>query len=225
MTKTGRTTAAAVLLIAATALALLGVLVHHGFTAEYGHVADSPLQGLARGLTAGLSGAALGLVVVVAGFALVLSSAPWMRVTALAIPVLMLLGMLAVTPVALQQKIEAQYDPVPQCVSEDSQGPAATAERESQRAFDSIEHVGHFGGGGASGVGGCDRTLVVSEEVDVLQHYRAALPAAGWEVIADDGRHLRAHRENMAFELRLCPGAAVVWAGDDDDSGVQCGQQ
>ncbi|MCH8559370.1 hypothetical protein [Nesterenkonia sp. DZ6] len=222
MTKTGRNTAAAVLLVAAAALALLGVLVHHSFTAEYGIITHSAVEGLVWGFTAGLSGAALVLVGVVAVFALVLSPRPWMRWTAVAIPVLMLLGMLALTPVALQQKTEAQYDAVPQCVTEGSGEPAAAAERESQRAFDSIEHVGYFGGGGASGVDGCDRSLVVSEEVDVLEHYRAALPEAGWEVIEDDGRHLRAQREGMAFEVALCPGGGVVWAGSDDGAGAQC---
>lgn len=225
MAKSGRTTAAAVLLVAAVALALLGVLVHHAFTAEYGIVTHSAFEGLVWGLTAGVSGAALVLVTVFAVSALVLSSRPWMRVTAVALPVLMLLGMLALTPLALRQKIDAQYDSVPQCVSEDSGEPAAAAERASQRAFDSIEHIGYFGGGGASGVGGCDRSLVVSEEVDVLGHYRAALPAAGWEVLEDDGRQLRAQREGMAFEVALCPGGSVVWAGSDDDPGAQCRAQ
>lgn len=222
MIKTGRTTAAAVLLVIAAVLALLGVLVHHGFTAEYGIVTDSALEGLVWGLTAGVSGVALVLVAVVAVFPLVLSSRPWMRLMAIAIPVLMLLGMLGLTPLALRQKIEAQYDSVPQCVSEGSGEPAATAERESQRAFDSIEHIGYFGGGGASGVGGCDRSLEVFERVDMLQHYRAALLKADWKVIEDDGRHLRAQRDGMAFEVALCPGGGVVWAGSDDDSGAQC---
>lgn len=223
MTKTGRITAAAVLLILAAALALLGVLLHHAFLVEYGIITHSALQGLVWGLTAGLSGAALAVVAVVAVLALVLSRGTWMRLTAIAIPVLMLLTMLALTPLALRQKIEAQYDSVPQCVSADSGEPAGAAERESQEVFDSIEHVGYFSRGGASGVGGCDRSLEVSEEVDVLGHYRSALPEAGWEVVEDEDRHLRAQRDGKAFEVTLCPGGALVWAGTDDPgAGARC---
>ncbi|MBE4719009.1 hypothetical protein [Pseudarthrobacter sp. AB1] len=74
----------------------------------------------------------------------------------------------------------------------------AAADRESQRAFDSIEHIGYFSGGGMSGVGGCTRGFVLSGDVDVLQRYRAALPAAGWEVVEDDGRHLPAQLDGRS---------------------------
>jgi hypothetical protein len=93
----------------------------------------------------------------------------------------------------------------------------ATAERESQRAFDSIEHIVYFDGGGESNVGGCHRWFAVSEDVDVLQHYRAALPEAGREVVEDDGRHLRAQLDGLAFEVVSSPGDGVLWAGSDDD--------
>ncbi|MGJ9404695.1 hypothetical protein ACHABQ_00015 [Nesterenkonia aurantiaca] len=216
MAQTGRTTVAAVLLVLTAALALLGVLVHHSFLLEYGVITDTAFEGLVWGLTAGFSGVALVVVGVVAVFVLVLSPRIWIRFTAIVIPVLMLLAMFALSPVALRQKIEAQYDSVPQCVTEGSGEPASTAERESQQAFDSIEHIGYFSRGGASGVDGCDRSLEVSEEIDVLGHYRAALPEAGWEVVEDDGRHLRAEREGMAFEVMLGPGGGVVWAGTDE---------
>jgi hypothetical protein len=182
----------------------------------YGTVTDTAFEGLTWGLTAGPAGLALGLVAVVAMIALVLSPRLWMRLTAGAIPVLMLLWMLAVTPLALGQKTE-KYDSSPQCVIEGTDEPMATADRESQRAFDSIEHIGLYSGGGISGVGGCARWFVLSGEVDVLQHYRAALPAAGWEVVEDDGRHLRAQRDGQAFEVTPCPGGGAVWAGSDTD--------
>ncbi|WP_307000023.1 hypothetical protein [Arthrobacter sp. V1I7] len=156
------------------------------------------------------------MVAVVAVFGLVLSPRLWMRLTAVAIPLLMLLGMLAVTPSALGQRIE-KFDSTPQCVSEGSGEPMATVERESQRAFDSIENIGYFDGGGASGVGGCHRRFAISEDVDVLQHYRSALPEAGWEMVEDDGRHLRAQHDGLAFDVMPCPGGGVVWAGSDDD--------
>ncbi|MBO1268173.1 hypothetical protein [Arthrobacter cavernae] len=218
MPVTGRVVTAAVLLAVEAALAVLAVLVHHGFMRVYGDVTGTAFEGLAWGLTVGPSGLALGLVAVVAVIGLVLSPRLWMRLTAVALPVLMLLGMFAVTPLALGQRIEMQFGSSPQCVIEGSGEPMATAERESQRAFDSIEHIGYFSGGGTSGVGGCLRQFVLSEDVDVLQHYRAALPEAGWEVVEDDGRHLRAQRDGLAFEVMPCPGGGLVWAGSDDDS-------
>lgn len=213
---TGRVVSVAVLLAVEAGLALLAVLVHHAFMAVYGDVTGTAFDGFTWGLTAGPSGLALGLVAVVAVIGLVLSPRLWMRLTAVAIPVLMLLGMLAVTPSALGQRLE-RFDAAPQCVIEGTDEPMATADRESQRAFDSIEHIGHFSGGGMSGVGGCSRGFVVVGDVDVLQHYRAALPAAGWEVVEDDGRHLRAHHDGLAFEVLPCPRGGVVWAGSDDD--------
>ena len=94
----------------------------------------------------------------------------------------------------------------------------ATADQESQQAFDSIKHIGLYSGGGISGVGGCARWFVLSGDVDVLQHYRAALPEAGWKVLEDDGHHLRAQRDGQAFEVRRCPGGGAVWTGHEDDS-------
>ncbi|MDQ0679669.1 hypothetical protein QFZ30_003051 [Arthrobacter pascens] len=213
---TGRAVSVVVLLAVEAVLALLAVLVHQGFMAVYGDVTDTAFEGLAWGLTAGPSGMALGLVAVVAVIGLVLSPRLWMRLTAGAIPVLMLLGMLAVTPLALGQKTE-KFDSAPQCVMEGTDEPMATADRESQQAFDSIKHVGLYSGGGISGVGGCARWFAISEDVDVLQHYRAALPEAGWEVVEDDGRHLRAERDGLAFEVTPCPGGGAVWAGRDTD--------
>ena len=217
MPVTGRVVSAVVLLVIGAGLALLAVLVHYEFMRIYGDVGGTAFEGLTWGLTAGPSGLAFGLVVIVALIGLMLSTRRWMRLAAVAIPVLMMIGMFAVTPAALGQRIQVQFDSTPQCVTEGSDERMATAERESQRAFDSIEHIGHFRGGGMSGVAGCTRGFVLSGDVDVLQHYRAALPAAGWEVVEDDGRHLRAQLDGQAFEVMPCPGGGVVWAGSDDD--------
>ena len=214
---TGRAVSAAVLLVIGAGLATLAVLVHYEFMRIYGDVTGTAFRGLTWGLTAGPSGLALGLVAVVVLIAFMLSTRRWMRLTAAAIPVLMLIGMFAVTPSALAQRLEAQFNSTPQCVSEGTNEPMASADRESQQAFDSISHVGHFSGGGMSGVGGCTRWFKLSGDVDVLEHYRAALPAAGWEVAEDDGRHLRAHLNGMAFDVMPCPGGGVIWAGSDDD--------
>lgn len=213
---TGRIVSVAVLLAAEAVLAVLGVLVHYGFMRVYGDVTATAFDGLSWGLTAGPSGLALVLVAVAALFGLLLAPRLWMRVAAVAIPVLMLLGMLAVTPSAQGQKLESQYSSTPQCVTEGTDEPMASADRESQRAFDSISHIGEFSGGGVSGVGGCERRFVLPGDVDVLQHYRAALPAAGWEVVGDDGHRLRARRDGMAFEVMPCTQGGVIWAGPDD---------
>jgi hypothetical protein len=206
-----------VLLVIGAGLATLAVLVHYEFMRIYGDVSGTALEGLTWGLTAGPSGLALGLVAVVVMIGFMLSTRRWMRLTAAAIPVLMLIGMFAVTPAALGQRLQAQFNSTPQCVTEGTEEPMASADRDSQRAFDSIRHVGQFSGGGMSGVAGCTRGFVLSGDVDVLQHYRAALPAAGWEVVEDDGRHLRAQLDGMAFDVTPCPGGGVIWAGSVDD--------
>ncbi|MDQ0691008.1 hypothetical protein QF047_001968 [Arthrobacter sp. W4I7] len=217
MPVTGRSITAAVLLIIGAGLALLGVLVHYGFMRVYGDVTGTAFDGLIWGLTAGPSRLALLLVAVFAVIGFMLSTRRWMRLTAAAIPVLMLTGMFAVTPLALGQRLEKQYVSSPQCVTEGTDEPMAAADREAQQVFDSISHIGQFNGGGMSGVGGCTRWFKLSGDVDVLQHYRATLPAAGWEVLEDDGHHLRAHLNGRAFDVMPCPGGGVIWAGSDDD--------
>lgn len=101
-------------------------------------------------MTAGPSGLALGLVAVVALIGFMLSTRQWMRLTAAAIPVLKLIGTFAVTPSALGQRLEAQFASTPQCVTEGTDEPMATADREYQQVFDSISHIGNFSGAGMS---------------------------------------------------------------------------
>jgi hypothetical protein len=141
---TDRAVFAGVFLAVEAGLAVLGVLVHYAFTAEYGNVTDTALEGLTWGLTAGLSGVALIMVVVVAVLPVALSPRPWMRVTAVAIPVLVLLTMLALTPAALQQKIQMQSGSASAGVSEGLGGPAVTAVDGFRRALDSTERIGCF---------------------------------------------------------------------------------
>lgn len=206
-------------------LGLLGVSVHYGLTAEYGDITDTAYEGLVGGFSYGVSGLALGIVALPAVAALLLSTKAWARLTAVAIPVLMVAAMFAVTPAALAAKLETQFDAVPQCVSNEDMGPGpgTRAMHESQEAFESIAHVGQFGGGGGSGVGGCDRRFVLMEEVDVLAHYRGALDVAGWQVVEDDGQRLRAERDGMAFEVVRCEHGGVVWAGPAGvDRGARC---
>jgi hypothetical protein len=217
MPATGRAIAAAVLLVVGAGLALLGVLVHYGFMSVYGDVSGTALEGLIWALTAGPSGLALGLVAVVGIIGFMLSTRRWMRLTAAAIPVIMLIGMFAATPLALGQRFEKQYVSTPQCVTEGTPEPMDAADREAQQVFDSISHIGHFNGGGMSGLGGCTRWFKLSGDIDVLQHYRTTLPAAGWAVVEDDGHHLRAHLNGRAFDVKPCPGGGVIWAGSEGD--------
>ncbi len=219
MTTTTRTAVSVGVLVVEAGLAASGVLLHDSLTTEYGDIAASAVEGWLWGFTAGTGGLALVLVGVLAVVALLVSRRRWVRRVALGIPVLMVLGMLMVTPGALQEKREVQFDATPQCVSQedDGSGPGARAQRRSQEAFDSIDHVGYFGGGGASGVGGCDRRFVLTERVDPLGHYRVALPAAGWRVVEDHVDHLRAVRGDLAFDLVVWEGGGVVWAGTRHD--------
>ena len=89
----GRVASAAVLLVIGAGLALLAVLVHYEFMRIYGDVSGTAFEGLTWGLTAGPSGLAFGLVAVVAMIGFIISTRRWMRLTAVAIPVLMLIGM------------------------------------------------------------------------------------------------------------------------------------
>ena len=205
--------------LAEAGLAILGVLVHYSLTAEYGDVTRSPLDAM----TSGFVMVPLLLVAAVAIPAVLGSTVRWMRWTAMAIPVLMLAAMLVVTPAALSSKLEVQYDTAPQCTSEGLVGPVQEDVVEAQRAFDSIEHVGLFTGGGGEGEGGCFRSFILTEDVDVLQHYRVALPGSGWRVVEENGPRLRAEREGMAFEVTVCAGGGVVWAGMvTDQSQASC---
>jgi len=127
-----------------------GGLVHYGLTAEYGDVTDSALEGLLSGFTAGTGGPALVLVGAAAVAATLISPRLWVRLTAVGTPALMVIGMFAVTPVALRHKLESSTTPRRGASLRRTwaRGPGIDAARQSQHAFESIEHVGHFGGGG-----------------------------------------------------------------------------
>lgn len=216
-----RTATAVGLLAAATVVAALSGLLHYSLTAEYGDVTAAAHEAVLSGATAGTSGVALLLIGGLAVGAVLSLPRTWVRVTAVAIPVALVAGTFAVTPLALRDKLESQYDAAPRCVVKDDlgAGPGLRAARQSQRAFASVEHVGHFGGGGESGVGGCSRQLILTEHADVLAHYRSALPAAGWQVVEDEGGRLRAQRGGMAFEVSACDDGGLVWAGPVGERG------
>lgn len=45
----------------------------------------------------------------------------------------------------------------------------------------------------------------------MLQHYPAAPPTAGWEVAEGDGCHLRAQRNDRAFDVLPCRWCRPGW--------------
>jgi hypothetical protein len=201
-----------VLLVVEAGLAALGGVVAYGLTGEYGEIGASRNATFAGAMEIGVIGlvlsGAVGLVAVLVG-----RSA---RVTAVAvgIPALMLVGTWLTGPAALHQKLEQQYDATPQCLDEEmTAGPGAEAARESQATFDSIGHVGWFGGGGGSGVGGCDRTLTLTERTDVIGHYEQVLGADGWTIVEEGPARLRAEKDGRAFEVSGGGRDWTVWAG------------
>lgn len=109
---TGRPVATATLLAIEVVLAIVAVMLHYAFIAEYGIVTDTAFQGLIWGLTSGLSGLAIGIVAVFAVATLLVSPKRSTRIASMAVLALTLIAMFAVTPVALQQKIDAQQDPL-----------------------------------------------------------------------------------------------------------------
>lgn len=223
---TQRTVPGVALLGITAGLAVLGILFHYAFTAEYGDITASGLDGAWSALTDSPGVIALALVAMASVAAVFVSLQRWVRIAAVTVPVLMVLSMLAVTPAALRSKRASQFTAAPQCLhgveeaandgidsGKSEGGPWIAAAEESQRAFDSIEHVGLFGGGAVVGVGGCSQGLVAIDDVDFMQHYRRALPEAGWQVVEDAGSRIRAEKAEMAFEARVCKEGGGVWAG------------
>lgn len=117
---TGRPVATATLLTIEVVLAIVAVMLHYAFIAEYGIVTDTAFQGLIWGLTSGLSGMAIGIVAVVAIATLVVSTKRSTRIASMAVLALTLIAMFAVTPMALQQKTDAQQGSTQQYVGEGS---------------------------------------------------------------------------------------------------------
>ena len=96
-----------VLLVVEAVLAVFGVYVAYVFLAEYSDPAASTRDALTSEFVVGPL-----LFVGAAGLCAVLASTRWwMRVTAVAIPVLMVVGMLLVIPAALAAKREALLHP------------------------------------------------------------------------------------------------------------------
>jgi hypothetical protein len=201
-----------VLLVVEAGLATLGAVVAFGLTAEYGDLTGSRTRVFADAMEIGVIALVLvGAVGLVA--ALVGRSTPVTAVAA-ALPLLMLVAIWLTGPMALEKKLEQQYDATPQCVDDEmTTSPAADGARAAQATFDSIDHVGWFGGGGGSGVGGCDRTMLLLEPTDVVGHYDEVLTADGWTIVDEQPALLRAEKDGRAFQVSGEGPDWTVWAG------------
>ena len=210
-----RTIAGTALLVVEAGVGALGGLVTFGFTAEYGDIGASRTEAFAGSMEILLIGlvvaGSVGIVAAGVARSAVVTS------LAVAVPVLMLLGTWLTAPMALDRKLEDQFASVPQCLDDEmTTGPGAEAAREAQETFDSIDHVGWFGGGGSTGVGGCDRTMTLTgdmEDTDVVGHYAEVLEADGWSVVEEEPGGLRAERDGTAFEVRGEGSGWTVWTG------------
>jgi hypothetical protein len=207
-----RTLAATALLVVEAAFAVLGGLVAYGLTAEYVDINATRSEAFVTAMQVGV----IGLVLSGATGLVAATVARDTRVTALAvaIPALMVLAVWVTGPMAVQQKLEQQFDAVPQCVDDEmTAGPGADGARAAQETFDSIDHVGWFGGGGGSGADGCDRTLTLTERTDVVGHYEQVLEADGWTVVEEEPAMLRAEKGGRAFEVSGGGLDWTVWTG------------
>ena len=207
-----RSVGSLVLLAVEGGLAVLGGLVAFGLTAEYGVIGASRNETFADAMEIGVI--ALVVVGAVGLVAATVGRSSLVTAVAAAIPVLMVLGIWLTGPLALDEKLDVQYDASPQCLDEEmTTGPGADGARAAQETFDAIDHVGWFGGGGGSGMDGCDRTLTLLEETDVVGHYRDVLTADGWTVVEDGPGLLRAEKGPTAFEVTGRGSEWTVWTG------------
>ena len=223
-----RTLLTYILLACQALLAVLAASAHYGLTAEYGDISASATATFLDGFEHGV----IGLTLLVVGGAGLLAVAVATRrgravASAGAITAAMLLAMFVATGPALQHKLDTQYDATPRCAaeSEPTSGPYGRAVRAEQAAMDSVEHVGWFGGGGGSGVGGCDRTLTLTQAADPVAHYRQALPEAGWTIDELDEGRVRATRGGMAFEVWGAGRQWTVWTGPKSAGPRRDGEQ
>jgi hypothetical protein len=198
------------LLAAAAALGSGTVLLAHGLAAEY---ADTGAPSLAVARSAvGDWWVPLAVVGVLAAGAGLSARAAGVWAAAAALLAVAVVGVGAGAAVGAAQKY-ARYPVVPDCVGEFDGGPAQPVVEAAQRGFEEIDHPGPFSGGGSSGVDGCSTQLMVRPGVEPVEHYLEALPAAGWRVVADTGRTLRAVDDGRAFELEADGDGWWVWIG------------
>lgn len=110
---TKRGVAAGLVLFLEGGLAGLGVLWHYGFTETYGNTHASVLTTWATSFgDGGVSGVTLALVLALVTPAYVFAAGRTAKVFALSAPLVMVLAMLAVTPLALEEKRQERRGPL-----------------------------------------------------------------------------------------------------------------
>jgi hypothetical protein len=117
------------------------------------------------------------------------------------------------TVIGAHQKYN-RFDAIPNCVQGFRAGPAVPVVRAAQAGFAELDHPGPFGGGGGSGVDGCDRPLEVKENFDVSAAYRHTLRATDWQIDNDKPDRITAVKDGQAFEASQDEdGSWWVWIG------------
>jgi len=211
MTKTSRGVAG--LLLLAALLGGLAVTVAYGFSVEYADTAATALETAIR--TVGDWWFTIAIVAVPAALAALLRRTTRVVLAAVLVVGLTVLGVGAGAVLGAQEKYE-RYPATPNCTAELDRGPAMPVTQAAQRAYESIEHPAPFSGGGSSGVDGCSSQLMVRDD-DPTDHYRSALPGAGWKIVSDTDLMLRAEHDDEAFELTQDEfGDWTVWIGPRD---------
>lgn len=189
-----------VFLVLAAVVAALTVVVTSGFLTEYGTTTGSSWEGAGDGLTGAAAPLLVVLALAVVAFTSGRRSGP-VRLLSLAVVPLAVAGVLAAGAQAALSKYDA-LERVPDCVPEEALGgPAESMLRDVQAAFAELEHPDRFSGGGSTGISGCSRFVLNVTFEEAAAHYRDALPAARWEVTADEASRLVATRDGLDLLL------------------------
>lgn len=199
------------LLVLGAVMGALVVSVVYGIAAEYADVAAPwPRQaGAALAFGGPFMAVAWGLLAVSFIRA---TAGSWVRPAAVVLAVLGLLAMPIAQVLGVETKWD-RYEAAPDCVDEFRSGPAVPVVQAAQAAYEEIKHPGRFGGGGSSGIDGCETGVSVRGGGDVLAAYRDQLPQLGWTVTADSDDLLRAERDGQEIEVRPDAQGARIWIG------------
>ncbi|HEX6246410.1 MAG TPA: hypothetical protein VFZ64_00950 [Nocardioidaceae bacterium] len=208
MTDTPMPRKAVILLVLATGLGALTALLVSGFLTEYGTTSGSWAEGALDGLRSGA--VSVVLVGILAGTAFALAG-PSMRGRRLA-PAVVLGTVLALLAGGAQAAM-AKYDTlpvVPSCDAQEFAPPIEEMLTRVEEAFAELDHPDRFGGGGSTGVDGCETGLLNVTYAEAASHYRDELRRAGWTIGRDEATLLQARRGDLVFTLRATRWGEVV---------------
>jgi hypothetical protein len=209
---TSKNFGAAALLGGSGLLLLVTFVMSYGLILEYGPTTGSPWdgarQGFAWGAAFGLSAAALAL-----GAVHLCRRSRVVRGLAGVVIVAGVVGPFLGGAFAVQEKYE-RLDDTPRCVFEGmGSGPAAAAARAAEAAFAELDHPSKVGGGGSSGMDGCDRQLLDISMAEAAGWYPAELERHGWTVRDKGPRGVTATRAGQVFRLTEADGSPMIHIG------------